>query len=202
LSAVDDNRTKLMDAAEALFAERGYLQTSVRDIAAGAGVRTPSVYYHFGSKEKLLVALLRERFDWYLDGLRAALSATQGALEVFLVVADFNHRMIRERAVTVRFVFGTIFDCQSVVRESEVLPFQARLQAMLWARLGDVDPDVSEARRVYVTTIFLGMIMTTTLRFLMSGQRDLPDGWNHAAAARAVGMLRDAHPVPELEGWA
>jgi AcrR family transcriptional regulator len=199
---VDDNRTKLMDAAESLFAERGYLQTSVRDIAAGAGVRTPSVYYHFGSKEKLLVALLRERFEWYLAGLSAALTTASSPLDVFLVVADFNHRTIRERATTVRFVFGTIFDCQSVVRESEVLPFQARFQAMIWGKLGEVAPDVDEARRVYVTTIFLGMIMTTTLRFLMSGQQDLPEGWNLAAAARAVDMLRDAHAVPALEGWA
>jgi AcrR family transcriptional regulator len=199
---VDDNRTKLMDSAEALFAERGYLQTSVRDIAAGAGVRTPSVYYHFGSKEKLLVTLLRERFDWYLAELSAALESAASALDVFVVVADFNHRMIESRATTVRFVFGTIFDCQSVVRESEVLPFQARFQASIWGALGRVAPDVSEARRVYVTTIFLGMNMATTLRFLLSGQRELPPGWNLAAARRAVDMLRDAHEVPALDGWA
>jgi AcrR family transcriptional regulator len=190
-----------MDAAEALFAERGYLQTSVRDIASGAGVRTPSVYYHFGSKEKLLVALLQERFAWYLDELGAALATAGSALEVFLVVADFNQRTIRERSTTVRFVFSTLFDCQSVVREAETLPFQARFQAMIWGELGRVEPDVSEARRVYVTTLFLGMTMTATLRFLMSGEEGLPEGWNAAAAARAVAMLHDAHEVPDLSGW-
>ena len=48
------SREKLIQAAEALFAERGFDGTSVRDITTAAGVNSALVRYYFGSKEGLL----------------------------------------------------------------------------------------------------------------------------------------------------
>lgn len=49
---------RILDAAEALFAERGYAATTLRDVAAAVGVRNPSLYNHFASKEALYAAVL------------------------------------------------------------------------------------------------------------------------------------------------
>ena len=49
---------RILDAAEALFAERGYAGTHLRDVAGRAGLRTPSLYNHFESKEALYAAVL------------------------------------------------------------------------------------------------------------------------------------------------
>jgi AcrR family transcriptional regulator len=54
----DDRRARILDVAERLFAERGYRNVSVRDIAAAAEVTHPLIYYHWGSKEGLLAATL------------------------------------------------------------------------------------------------------------------------------------------------
>ena len=54
-------RAQLLDAAEALFSERGYNGVSTRDIAARAGVNLGSIPYYFGSKENLLKEVLRRR---------------------------------------------------------------------------------------------------------------------------------------------
>ncbi len=51
-------RERLLRAAETLFAEKGCHATSVRDLAAKAGVNLAAVCYHFGSKERLLVEAL------------------------------------------------------------------------------------------------------------------------------------------------
>ncbi len=53
-----DTRTKLLDVAEKLFAEKGIGATSLRNIIAEADVNLASIHYHFGSKE----ALVREVF--------------------------------------------------------------------------------------------------------------------------------------------
>jgi len=46
-------KSRLLDAAEELFCERGFKGTSIRDIAASAGCNIASVNYYFGSKEGL-----------------------------------------------------------------------------------------------------------------------------------------------------
>lgn len=45
---------KILDAATALFAERGFTETSLRTITSTAGVNLASVNYHFGSKKTLI----------------------------------------------------------------------------------------------------------------------------------------------------
>ncbi len=53
-----DNRVQeLLDVAARLFAKHGYAATSMRDIALGVNMLPGSVYYHFASKEELLVAV-------------------------------------------------------------------------------------------------------------------------------------------------
>jgi AcrR family transcriptional regulator len=48
----------VLDAAEALFAERGFEATSLRAIARAAGIQQPGLYNYFSSKEALYAAVL------------------------------------------------------------------------------------------------------------------------------------------------
>src|SRR6202042_2002842 len=57
--APSDTRTQILDAAERLFAERGFRGTSVRAITGLAGANLAAVGYHFGSKAELLAAVIR-----------------------------------------------------------------------------------------------------------------------------------------------
>jgi AcrR family transcriptional regulator len=57
--ASPDTRTQILDAAEHLFAERGYHGASVRAITDLAGANLAAVAYHFGSKAQLLTAVVR-----------------------------------------------------------------------------------------------------------------------------------------------
>ena len=56
-------RERILDAAERLFAERGFMSISLRDITTAAGVNLAAVNYHFGSKEALLEAVLERRIQ-------------------------------------------------------------------------------------------------------------------------------------------
>jgi AcrR family transcriptional regulator len=85
---VKDTKERILDAAELLFADRGFAATSMRNITARAKVNLAAVNYHFGSKEMLiqavfsrrLVPLNRERLD-LLDRLEAAAGERGPALE-------------------------------------------------------------------------------------------------------------------------
>lgn len=58
-----ETKDKILDAAERLFGEQGYSETSLRHIIADAGVNLAAIHYHFGSKEDLLLQLIRRRAE-------------------------------------------------------------------------------------------------------------------------------------------
>ena len=53
----------LLEAAAALFAERGYHATTIRDLAEAAGVTPGALYFHVPTKQALLVAVYTEGVD-------------------------------------------------------------------------------------------------------------------------------------------
>lgn len=61
-----DKRAQILSVAEQLFADQGFDGTSVRDIAQAANVNLAMISYYFGSKEKLLVALIEDRAGYTL----------------------------------------------------------------------------------------------------------------------------------------
>ena len=56
-------KSRILDAAEALFMEHGFEGTSLRLITTAADVNLAAVNYHFGSKEELFQAVLTRRLD-------------------------------------------------------------------------------------------------------------------------------------------
>jgi AcrR family transcriptional regulator len=68
-----NRRQELLHAAARLFRRKGFAATTTRDIAAGAGMRSGSPFYHFESKAALLFAVMEQ-------GMRAALQRQAAAL--------------------------------------------------------------------------------------------------------------------------
>lgn len=106
----DDGRTRrgartaerILDAAEALFAERGYAATTLRDVAAAVGVRNPSLYNHFESKEALYAAVLergiRPVFEALARWVEEADASAQEAIAVEMT------RLLADRPALARLI--------------------------------------------------------------------------------------------------
>jgi TetR/AcrR family transcriptional regulator len=75
-------RALVIDAAERLFAERGFAATSMRDISAASGVSHPLIHHHFGSKEELYAAVKRRMVEGYARRFPAAARAPNRPLSV------------------------------------------------------------------------------------------------------------------------
>src|SRR3954454_20786651 len=75
-------RALVIDAAERLFAERGFAATSMRDISAASGVSHPLIHHHFGSKEELYATVKRRMVEGYARRFPAAARATNRPLSV------------------------------------------------------------------------------------------------------------------------
>lgn len=66
-----DTRDRVLQVAQALFAERGYRGTSLRDIAKRIGIKAPSLLHHFPSKQQLYLAVLDKMFESLEDAANA-----------------------------------------------------------------------------------------------------------------------------------
>ncbi|MEY9953340.1 TetR/AcrR family transcriptional regulator [Leifsonia sp. EB34] len=59
-----ERRQQIVDEAYRVFATRGYHGSSLREIAAAAGIGLSTLQHHFGGKEELLLAVLARRDEW------------------------------------------------------------------------------------------------------------------------------------------
>jgi AcrR family transcriptional regulator len=83
-------RQRIMDAAERLFAERGFGAVSLREIVLQAGTNVASAHYHFGSKDELIHQVFTRR-------AKPVLAQTEQLLEEaepFLGAPDYLDRVI------------------------------------------------------------------------------------------------------------
>lgn len=67
-------QARILDAAESLFAEQGFENTQLEQVAARAGYTRGAIYAHYSSKEDLFLALLEQR-------VYAKIAAVQQMLE-------------------------------------------------------------------------------------------------------------------------
>lgn len=75
-------RAAVLAAAERLFAERGFANTSLRDISTASGVSHPLIHHHFGSKEELYQAVKRRLVESYAQRFPMAARASNRPLAI------------------------------------------------------------------------------------------------------------------------
>ena len=107
-------RAELLALAARMFAERGFLATTVRDIADAAGILSGSLYHHFDSKESMVDEILHGFLDDLFGRYREIVAAGQpprDALEAVVVTSfeciDRSHDAVaiyqREAAYLAQF---------------------------------------------------------------------------------------------------
>ncbi len=78
----EGTREAVLDAAERLFADRGFAATSMRDISEASGVSHPLIHHHFGTKEQLYAAVKRRLMDGYARRFPRAAGAGNSPVSV------------------------------------------------------------------------------------------------------------------------
>ena len=121
----------LIEAAGALFREKGYAATTVRDIAAAAGILPGSLHYRFPTKESLLIALMERGITTAIDAVSQSIASSHGprhrieaaiAAHLKLLLRDddavyvllYEHRALcgaaREEVVRLRDRYDALWD--------------------------------------------------------------------------------------------
>lgn len=117
----EESRARIVDAALGLFASHGYERTTVRMIAAAAGVAQGLMYSHFASKEELLRAIFEQSVaDVYASfALAAAGEAGPPSVEGIIRGA---FAMLRERLDFWRLSYGVRMQQEVLAALGDELP--------------------------------------------------------------------------------
>jgi len=82
VSKREKRRSEILDAAAAVFAEKGYYAATIQDIADRLGMRAGSLYYHLASKEEALAEVCRLGGLAFLDRIKTLLSSGRPVREL------------------------------------------------------------------------------------------------------------------------
>ena len=98
----DSVQGRLMTSAIAVFARKGYAATTVREIVEAAGVTKPALYYHFGSKEGIFLAMMGEALQEFEATATSALGTEGSAEERILRFLDSMFALMLEHLDVMR----------------------------------------------------------------------------------------------------
>ncbi len=151
----------LIEITEALFARNGYSETSIRDIAKAAGVNSAMISYYFGSKEKLMEAIIDFRTTDLTKLLGEFNLDHKAPLDKILTFVDF----FIEKFFGQRYFYRLIYQLQSLGSAPLILErfngFRVRNYEMLkklfdeGARDGTLHDDVDVS---LLTSTIVGML--------------------------------------------
>jgi TetR/AcrR family transcriptional regulator, cholesterol catabolism regulator len=131
-----NRRDELLRVSARLFREKGFDGTTIRDISTAAGMHSGSPFYHFQTKQDILVAVMEQ-------GLAEGLRKTESVLALPLPPEQRLTRLIRSHLGTILedgndFIPVLLYDWRSLspVNRRRVVALKDRYDA-LWQQLID-----------------------------------------------------------------
>ncbi|RHW23824.1 TetR/AcrR family transcriptional regulator [Nocardioides immobilis] len=189
-------RRRIVDAAAGEFAENGYGGASLRRIATAAGLQLGSLYFHFKTKDELVIDVLAEG----VESARAALKLAVGNVQADASPEDRLRAAIRGHLDALH---ASDDRASSVVRMVETLPPDLRrVHAEHERRFAQVWSDIlkrGQADGVVRTDITLRILRDLVIGALNSTST------NNPAANKDLTAITDAvlvllHPSPAARG--
>ena len=187
----DQTRREILEVARRLFAERGYVATSVNEIAEAAGVAVQTIYARLGSKRGMLMGLI-DLIDEEagVGDLATAVSSAPTAAETLRAEVRLT-RAFQERCGD---IIGALFaaaaaepDLASAVAEGQRRHREgARLAVERIAELGGLRDDVTHDRAAALIALSTTHEAWRELVEAHSLSWDDAEAWLDAALARAV----------------
>jgi len=160
-----DTKEQILDAAESLFAEHGIGAVPLRRIIAEAGVNAAAIHYHFGSKEELVRAVFRRRFD-PINRARVELlnQAEQSAVEGQPALAAVLYAMVAppfllDPAVQYRRLAGRLFTERSGYMELIFNDLFREVEQRFNEALAKALPDLPNKERSWRTFMAMGSMI-------------------------------------------
>jgi AcrR family transcriptional regulator len=102
-------RERILEQATRLFSTKGYNGVSVREIVEAAGITKPTLYYYFGSKEKLFETIIAGTINEFQEHLRCLVGSGDSIRERLTHICQAHFDFALRKIEQCRLVYVTYF---------------------------------------------------------------------------------------------
>ncbi len=159
-STKEDTKNRIIDSAKKLFAEQGYLKTTVVDISKQAGLSEAALYEYFQGKEDLLLAIPDLWVSDLLTDVQEQLFGIKGATNKLRKYLWWNMRRIEQAPLDAKIVYlflKTNANFMNTPVYANVRKLYAHLVGIFeeGKKTGEMKPDLNSyaARDIFVGTM-------------------------------------------------
>jgi TetR/AcrR family transcriptional regulator len=131
LAKADRTRAAVLDAAEDLFARRGYAATRLEDVAEAVGVKRAALFYHFRDKQALYDAALERAFGPLVERIEGVLRAVGPIASRIEAVVEVWVDALVARTALARLVLRHAAEAEERP-EAPLFPAAERLLRLAW----------------------------------------------------------------------
>ena len=85
-----EKQKEILEVAKTFFAERGYVETSMRDLAQQLNIKAASIYSHFKSKEEILTIISNEIYDMMKSNMQKIQQENLNPTDKFLLYVKLH----------------------------------------------------------------------------------------------------------------
>ena len=124
-------RNRLLNAAVHVFGRKGYAGASVREIVELAGVTKPALYYHFGSKEGVLLAILAQAHEQLAHALDQAVARPGSARQRIVALCEAIYDLFEQNVPIARVAHAVFLGPPDLAPAFDVAVFEAALRRAL-----------------------------------------------------------------------
>jgi len=194
-SKSEETRARLVDAAFALFSERGYNQVTVDQIATAAGVSRRTFFRHFSAKEEVVFPYTRQRRAAFHGAVRARTGGSPASIQILVdVYREIAKAWMNDKAGMLRN--------QAIVAQSESLlafdyDIDSKWKYAIAVEIDGIEPSESHAidkcslrARIIADVVVSAVRPVFTRWYELDGAFDLVEAGDYALAA-AVGGVGD-----------
>ena len=155
-------KQKIIEAAALVFSRKGYFTASVDDIAEAAGAAKGSLYYHFKSKSRLYIEVLRYGVKMLIESIGKAADTAGTTKDVFAKIMDIHVKMYLEFPEMASVFFKEL----SIGLEPEVLSEVDEIKEEYTAHLIEI---IKDGQRWDMVKSGDARLIAAALKGMMSG---------------------------------
>jgi AcrR family transcriptional regulator len=180
------NRVRVLEAARAVFAERG-LSATLDHVAVEAGVGVATVYRRFGSKEELIEALFADELDHLVEQAEAALAVDDPWEGFVQMLAGMSEVLVQDQGIRDVLMHDGLGQTRVAAARSRFLPAAEAVVVRAQAS-GQLRPDVTAVELPVL------LLMVETAGALTRAED--PDQWRRYLGVLLEGLQARTPAVP------